>query len=274
MTFFDFSLKDRVAIVTGASRGIGKAIALAFADAGAKVTIADILDPELEETASEIRSKGRSAFAIKTDVSNKQDIDAMVDNTVKEFGSVDILVNNAARYSTIPTMKLREDGWTKILDVNVKGCYLCAQAVGQVMIQHKKGSMINISSLAGIMVEPHEGAYGVSKAALIQLSRVLASELAHHNIRVNCIAPGMIGGTWMSAALTNRPEFQIHVESAVIPLGRVGKPDEIASVAVFLASDASSYVTGTTICVDGGVSLSGQNRDEMGKIMPPEYHLM
>ena len=261
-----------MAIVTGASRGIGKAIALAFADAGADVTVADIVVAEMENTAAEIRSKGRRALAIPTDISRKQDVDKMVAETVKELGTIDILLNNPAVCLFIPLMKFREDGWNSTFDTNVKGYYLCAQAAGMVMIKHKKGSIINIGSVGGRLVDAYAGAYGVSKAAVEQLSRVLASELGHHNIRVNCIAPGFTR-TQMAEPIVSDPPTLKRFEN-IIPLKRIAEPDDVAAVALFLASDAASYVTGATIDVDGGVSLSGLNPDEIGRLIPPKYQFL
>ena len=271
MTVFDFSLKDKVAIVTGASRGIGKAIALAFADAGADVVAADILIPEMEAVAAEIRAKGRRALAIKTDVSSKQDVDNMMSQTLKEFGTVDTLVNNAAKVLVIPTTKVRENSWDKIFDIDVKGCYLCAQAVSEVMIENKKGCIINISSGAGITGNPYEGAYAVAKAAVIHLNKVLATELGRYNIRVNCIAPGVIR-TKMAEGVFNDPATLKRFSDAM-PMKRLGEPDEIAAVTLFLASDAASYVNGVTICVDGGAVASGFDTELIGKTLPPELQL-
>jgi NAD(P)-dependent dehydrogenase (short-subunit alcohol dehydrogenase family) len=272
MASFDFSLKNRVAIVTGAGRGIGKAIALAFADAGADLVVSDLNVSNLESVASEIQSKGRRSLVVKADVSHKQDVDNMVAETLKVFGTVDILINNAARVSFIPLMRLREDGWDKIMDIDVKGCYLCAQAVGRVMIDNNKGNIINIGSVAGSLVNPYEGVYAAAKAAVAQLSRVLASELAHHGIRVNCIAPGVIR-TKMAEAIYSNPKALKRFEN-IIPIGRIGEPDEIASVAVFLASEAASYLTGAVIYVDGGASLSGVSPKEFGQTMPEKYQLL
>lgn len=266
MASFDFSLTDRVAIVTGASRGIGKAIALAFADAGADVVVASRTVPDLEKTAAEIRSKGRRALVVQTDLLKKQDIDNMAAETLKEFGTVDILVNNGARDMPMPLMKIREDGWDKIVDSGLKGYYLCAQAVHKVMVEKKRGNIINIASVNATMVDPYDGAYGVAKAGVVGLSRVLAAELGLYNIRVNAIAPGFIR-TRMTEPIWSVPEF-LNGMTNTLPLKRIGEPDEMAAIAVFLASDAASYVTGATIYADGGLSLSGFNPDDMGKTMP------
>ena len=271
VTLFNLSLKDRVAIVTGASRGIGKAIALAFADHGANVVCASRSVPDLEKTAAEIKSKGRRALVVQTDTAKKQDIDNMVAAAVKEFGTIDILVNNGTRDIAMPSMKMREDGWDKIVDTGLKGYFLCAQAAGKVMIEHKKGSIVNISSINATLVDPYDGVYGTVKAGVVQLTRVMAGELAHYGIRSNCICPGFTK-TKMTEAIWSDAKAKSKFEE-IIPIKRMASPDEIAAVAVFLVSDAASYVTGATIYADGGLSLSGFNPQEMGATFPPELQI-
>lgn len=271
MTPIDFSLTNKVAIVTGASRGIGKAIALAFADAGADVAVASRTVPDLENTAAEIRSKGRKALVVETDVSKKQDIENLVSQTVKTFGTIDILVNNAAQLVVSLPSKLRDDGWDKMMDVNLKACFLLARESSRVMIEHKSGSIINIGSVAGMMAVPYESAYAISKAGLIQLSRILAGELAHYQIRVNSIEVGLVK-TRMSELVWKNPENNKAWENN-IPMHRVAEPQEIAAVAVFLASEAASYVTGASICADGGAALAGFNPDIMGETLPKDLRI-
>lgn len=271
MSVFNFPLKDRVAIVTGASRGIGKAIALAFAEAGADVVVASRTVPDLENTAAEIRSKGRRALVIATDTSKSEDVQNMVSQTLREFGTIDILVNDAAREVMVPLMKLREDGWDKIIDVGLKGYYLCAQAAGKVMVERGKGNIINIASMNATVANPYDGAYCAAKAGVVQMTRALAVELGRYHIRANAIAPGFIR-TKMTEALWTKHDFLKSVED-VIPLKRIGEPNEIAAIAVFLASDAATYITGATIYADGGVSLSGYNPELLGQNMPPHLQL-
>jgi len=270
MTQFSLSLKDRVAIVTGASGGLGKAAVLALADAGAQVVGTDVDIAGMQNTVSEVQSKGGKAMAIKADVSKKQEVDAVVEDTVKTFGTVDILVNNAGVESFFPLMKLREDGWDKVFDINVKGYYLFAQAAGRVMMRNKKGSIVQIGSGAGLQVNPYSGAYCTSKAAVTQLSRVLAVELGYHNIRVNCVAPGFIRTNMLGGGLPGSDAIQKRL-GELVPLNRVAEPDEIAAVILFLASDMSSYVNGATIYVDGGVTLTGYNVEEVARTLPPKY---
>ena len=176
MTAFDFSLTDRIAIVTGASRGIGKAIALAFADAGADVVCASRTVEDLEKTAEEIRSKGHRALVVPTDTSKKEDIDNMVEQTLKQFGTVDILVNNAARDLVVPIMKMKEEGWDKVMDSGLKGYFRAVQAAGMVMVDNRKGNIINIVSINATMVDPYDGVYGTAKAGLVQMTRYLAGQ--------------------------------------------------------------------------------------------------
>jgi len=271
MSPLNLSLKDRVAIVTGASRGIGKAIALALADAGAHVVCASRTVPDLEQTASEIRARGKRAMVVQTDTSIKQDIDNMVAETVREFGTIDILVNNGARGLAIPLMKLREDGWDKLFDVHVKGYFLCAQAAGKVMIERRKGNIINIASMNATLVNPYSGGYCTAKAAEVQLTRTIAGEVGHYGIRCNAIAPGFIK-TKMTETMWADPK-RVQRWDSIIPAGRFGEPEDVAAVAVFLASDASSYITGATIYVDGGLTLTGYNPEEMGSLMPPHMQL-
>ncbi|MBU2643555.1 SDR family oxidoreductase [bacterium] len=271
MTSISFSLNNKVAIVTGASRGVGKAIALAFADAGADVVVASRTVPDLEETAAEIRSKGRKALIVKTDISQKPDIENLVKQTVKTFGTIDILVNNAAQLVVSLPSKLRDDGWDKMMNINLKGCFLLARETSQVMIEHQKGSIINIGSVAGMMAVPYESAYAISKAGLIHLSKILAGELAHYNVRVNSIEVGLVK-TRMSALVWKNPENRKVWENN-IPMHRIAEPSEIAAVAVFLASEAASYVTGASICVDGGAVLAGFNPDIMGATLPEDLRI-
>jgi len=271
MTAIDFSLNSKVAIVTGASRGLGKAIALAFADAGADVVVAARTVSDLEDTAAEIRSKGRQALVIKTDVSQKEEIINLVDQTVKTFGTIDILVNNAAQLVVSLPSKLRDDGWDKVMNVNLKGCFLLAREASKVMIEHQKGSIINIGSVAGVMAVPYESAYAISKAGLIHLSKILAGELAHYQIRVNSMEVGLVK-TKMSEVVWKNPENNKIFENN-IPMHRIAETSEIAAVAVFLASEAASYVTGASICVDGGASLAGFNPDIMGATLPEDYRI-
>jgi dehydrogenase/reductase SDR family protein 4 len=247
-----FSLEGKVALVTGGKRGLGKAMALGFADAGADVAICSrvLADGELEVAADEIRQIGRRSVAIRADVTRKADVEAMVDQVVAELGAIDILVNNAGQYIEIPTLELSEEDWDAVQATHLKGSFLCSQAVGKVMVKQKRGSIINIASLIGVRPILCPGGYDAAKAGLMMFTTSLAIELAPHKIRVNAIAPGFMK-TKMNERITKKPDLLKKFERA-IALGRIGETEEIATTAIFLASEASSYITGITILVDGG----------------------
>ena len=249
-----FPLQGKVAIVTGGRRGIGEAIALALAEAGADIAICDrvVDDGELEAVAEEVQRLGRRSLAVQADITNKADVDSMVQRVVDEFGVIDILVNSAAMNIRALLLELGEDGWDRVINTDLKGYYLCSQAVGKRMVEQKRGSIINIASTAAIKAAAEMGAYCIAKAGVVMLTRVLALELAQYNIRVNAIAPYMVK-TKFSQPLWGDPETLKQLESE-IPLGRLAEPGDIVGSALFLASDASSYITGHTIIVDGGLS--------------------
>jgi NAD(P)-dependent dehydrogenase (short-subunit alcohol dehydrogenase family) len=245
MTIPDFSLDGKVALVTGGKRGIGKAIALTFAEAGADVVVCGRTLPDLEIVAEKIKGLGRRSLAVKTDVSSKSDVESLVDLVIKEFGTIDVLVNNAVVYAGGTLVDLPEEDWDNTLDIGLKGYYLCSQAVARVMMQKKKGSIINMASTAGIRPTGRQGAYSVIKAAGIMLTKLLAAELAEYDIRVNALAP-----TVVKTELTNTDLLKGFM--AQLPLGRLTEVEELAAAALFLASDAASYVSGHTLIVDGG----------------------
>ena len=253
MTEPSFDLSDRVAIVTGGSRGIGRAIALGLANYGADVVVASRKQEDLDIVADEIRATGRKAAAIATHMRNREDIDQLVQRTLDEFGKIDILVNNAGTNPYFgPMMGVEERTWDQIMTVNLKGYFLLAQAVAKGMIERKSGNIINVSSAGGRRASPGLGAYSVSKAGVIMLTQVLAQELGQYGIRVNAIAPGIIQTRFAEALWSNDAILKRSVEQT--PLGRIGQSEEMAGVCVWLASDASSYVSGQTIVLDGGSS--------------------
>jgi NAD(P)-dependent dehydrogenase (short-subunit alcohol dehydrogenase family) len=246
------SLAGKVAVVTGGRRGIGRAIALALAEAGADVSLGDrvVDDGELEAVAEEVKKSGRRALAIQADITQKADVDNLVQKTLAEFGTIDILVNNAAMNIMSPLLELREEGWDKVIDTDLKGYYLCSQAAGRVMVKQERGNIINIASTAAVDTAPGMGAYCIAKAGVVMLTRILAIELAGHNIRVNAVAPSIVKTKfsqplWADAATLKKIESEI-------PLGRLAEPEDIVGAVVFLASEASAYITGHTIVVDGG----------------------
>jgi len=217
MSLNQFSLADRVAIVTGAGRGIGKAIALGLADAGAAVVVAARTASDIESTASEIEAKGKKALAVPTDVRLSDQVNSLMDETVKELGGIDILVNNAGGSFNISTMELSEGGWDAIVRENLKSVFLCSQAAAKVMTRQKRGAIVSIASIAGLQAYTANAAYGAAKAGIMNLTKTLAIDLAEHNIRVNAIAPGYIATPGMAQLFTARPDA-----AKQIPLARPG----------------------------------------------------
>jgi len=243
-------LADKVAIVTGSGQGIGRAIALAFAREGANVVIFDKIPQTANEAANEIISLGRQALVIVGDVSNGRDVNKLVEAALETFGRINVLVNAAGIAVRSPIIELSEENWDKVIDVNLKGTFLCCQAVGKVMIKQKGGSIINIASIAGHTPQILLGAYSPSKAGVISLTELLAIEWAEYGVRVNAISPGPIK-TPLTDAIYADPKLR-EARCKAIPMKRFGEPEEVANVAVFLASEDSSYITGHTIVVDGG----------------------
>jgi gluconate 5-dehydrogenase len=246
-----FSLEGKVAIVTGSSRGIGRAIAEGLAGAGAAVTV-NGRDPETTQAVADaIVAAGGKSLAVAADVSKAEDVERLIRTTADRFGRLDILVNNAGispYYKPAETMT--EDEWDDVMSVNLKGVFLCCQAAGRVMIPQKSGRIINMSSVAGKVALPRLIAYSAAKGAINQLTRVLAVEWAPHHILVNAIAPGYIE-TDLTKGLRENPT-RLDAMIGRIPLGRLGKATEIAGAAIYLASDAASYVTGQMLDIDGG----------------------
>ncbi len=249
----DYTLKDKVALVTGGRRGIGRAVALAFARDGADVAVSDIVldDGMLEETAEEIRRLGSRSLSLRADVSRRSDVDAMVQTVLKEFGEIDVLANCAGVWIPGETLiECSDENWDKVMDTNLKGTHLCCRAVGRNMIRRKSGCIVNMSSQVGLTPGMAVGAYSVSKAGIIMLTRQLALELAPYNIRANALAPGIVK-TDFNAAFWKEPEAEKR-SSAMVPLGRLADPEDIAQAALYLASARSGYVTGEVLCVNGG----------------------
>ncbi len=246
-------LKGKVVLITGSTRGIGKEFAIGFAKEGADVIINGRSSEKAKAVAKEIEGLGVRSIAMVADVSLSQDVTRMVEEAVKTFGRIDILVNNAGVNPFIlEAEKIKEEGWDQVLDVNLKGVFLCCQAVGKKMIQQGGGKIINISSAAGILGEQGFLPYCVSKAGVMVLTRILAYEWSRYNIIVNAIAPGFIAGG-MNTPVLNK-EILVSGLTQQVPLKRLGIPEEIVKIALFLASDDSSYINGTTIVADGGMT--------------------
>jgi NAD(P)-dependent dehydrogenase (short-subunit alcohol dehydrogenase family) len=245
-------LLNQVSLVTGASRGIGRGIAVAYAKEGSDVIINCSSSVQAaEEVAKEVRSLGRRALVVQADVSNKAEVEGMVSKVIREFGKVDVLVNNAGISVVGPSEDLEEGRWRRGIDVLLTGVFFCCQAVGREMIKRMNGRIINVASMVGIVGFPERACYCSAKAGVINLTQVLACEWAGYNINVNAIAPGYIK-TDLIGDLISRGLYDGKALARRAPLGRMGTPEDIASTAVFLASGEASYITGQTICVDGG----------------------
>ena len=243
-----FEIPNKVAIVTGASKGLGKAIAIGLANAGANIIAADILDTS--DTVKEIKRLGREVIELKVDVSKKQDVEDMVKKTIEKFGRIDILVNNAGILRMGNAEELKEEDWNKVIQINLTGQFLCAQAVGKQMIKQKSGKIINIASIAGLGGYAQSVPYSASKAGIILLTKSLAVEWGKHNIQVNAICPGVFA-TDMTDSFLKDKQFMEMIK-AKVPLGRYAKPEELTGTIIYLASDASSYMTGHALVIDGG----------------------
>ncbi len=246
-------LKNKVALITGARRGMGKTHALTLANYGAKVAVTDISQEDCQKVADEIKSQGGEAIALKLDVTNKTEIEEVVKKVVKAFGRLDILVNNAGICQFKPFLELSEEEWDKTLDINLKGEFLCAQAAALVMKKQGGGVIVNIASVAmgqqGIGF-PNIVHYCATKGGIAAMTEAAAVELAPAKIRVNCIAPGMIDTPMIDPVKSDPKAFKAMLGR--LPLGRAGKPEEVSELVAFLASDASSYMTGSVVVVDGG----------------------
>ncbi len=254
MSLSVFSLEGKVSIVTGAGRGIGKAIALGLADAGADVVVAARTASDIDATVGEIIAKGKKALAVPTDVRLSDPVTNLAEKTIAQFGRIDILVNNAGGTFAAPTMELSEGGWDAIVRENLKSVFLCSKAAAKVMISQGKGSIISIASVAGLRAYLNNAAYGAAKAGIINFTKTLAIGLAPHNIRVNAIAPGFIATHGALQFQKDIPTERMQRRLASTPLGRFGQPEEIVGGVIYLASDASSYVTGQTLVIDGGLT--------------------
>ena len=248
-----FDLSGKVAVVSGSGRGIGRAIALALARAGADLAVFSRTEEQFRDTAAAIEKIGRRALGMRVDVTEPGDVEAMVKAVLDEYGHLDIMVNNAGinpSYTRVEKVELQD--YELIMDVNVKGAFLCSQQVIPVMKKQGKGCIINVASVAGLKALFKCSAYTASKGALVQLTRTMALELAPFDIRANALCPGFVY-TGMTDELLDNERGKDRV-LALIPMGRTGELDEIAPAAVFLASDEASYITGAVLCVDGGSS--------------------
>jgi len=246
----NYDLSGKVAIVTGGGRGIGRAISLGLADCGAKLVLASRTIEDLEKVVSEIKGNGGEATPVVTDLMVSEQINALVEATMKTYGRVDILVNNAARSFLRPLMDLREDGWDKIFDVNCKAAFLLSRAVAKIMGEQGGGRIINITTVGAVRGGAGMGVYHASKAALSMLTKCMAVEWAPLNVNVNAVGPGLTK-TAFSQPIWSNPSLEQMITTRV-PKGRLAEPEEIVGAVLFLCSEDSSFITGESIYVDGG----------------------
>ena len=252
---FEGWLEGKVAAVTGAGRGIGRAIALAMASAGADIAVASRTESELETVAEEIRGLGRRALVVRTDASVEAEVEALVARTEADLGALDIMVNNAGVAPFLATfLDTRPEGFEKYFGINFWSAVHGTRAAGRRMVERGSGCVLNLASIDAVMIDPDLSYYGAAKAAIVNLTRATALEWAAGGVRVNALAPGWID-TPMNEAERSDPQAEARILSA-IPMGRWGRPEEIAAAAVFLCSPAASFITGETLIIDGGQTLT------------------
>ena len=243
--------KGKTALITGSARGIGRAIAERLASEGARIIISDVLEDVAQNTVKEFKAKGYDAVAIKADVSSLADASRLIDEAIKQYETLDIVVNNAGITRDTLMLRMKEADWDAVLNVNLKGAFLVTQAASKVMIKQRSGRIVNISSVVGRMGNAGQTNYAASKAGLIGLTKAAAKELASRGITVNAIAPGFI----KSEMTDKMPEAAREKLSGGIPLGRLGLPEDVAAVTAFLVSDDAAYITGQVVGVDGGLLM-------------------
>jgi len=244
-------LKDKVVMITGGARGIGRSIAMVFAAEGADIAVCDVNLEASETTCRDIEGLGRKAIAVKMDVTSIGNVEEGLNKILDKFTKVDILVNNAGITKDTLILRMSEADWDAVISVNLKGTFNCTRAVSKIMVKQRRGNIINIASIIGIIGNPGQANYSASKAGIIALTKTSAKELASRNINVNAVAPGFIQ-TEMTAKL---PDDLKEKMKAVIPLDKFGTPEDVANACLFLASEDASYITGQTIVVDGGMVM-------------------
>lgn len=250
-----FEVKDKVAIVTGSSKGIGRAIAIGLAEAGADVALFARTENELQEVASKIESIGRKALPLVTDVTDADNVESSIKQVIKTFGKIDILVNNAGINIRKPALDYEEEDWNKIVDINMKSVFMLSKLVGSYMKEQNSGKIVSIASVDGHIGATTGVIYGMTKAAVIHMTKVLAIEWGKYNINVNAIGPGYVK-TQITAEKLENPEYMKYVMDRS-PIKRIGTFEDMVGATVFLSSEASDFMTGQTLLVDGGMSIFG-----------------
>ncbi|WP_372807147.1 3-oxoacyl-[acyl-carrier-protein] reductase [Pontiella sp.] len=246
-----FELNEKVAMVTGAARGLGQAIAVKLAEAGADIALCDLKAEWLEETAAKVKALGRKVECYGVNVADGESVTEGVKAITKDFGKIDVLVNNAGITKDGLLMRMSEDDWDAVLNVNLKGVFLCTKAAMRGMMKQRSGTIVNIASVIGLMGNAGQANYAASKGGVISFSKTVAKELASRNVRCNAVAPGFIR-TAMTDALDEEVQNKM---KELIPLNRFGEPEDVANVVLFLASDASAYVTGQVLSTCGGMVM-------------------
>lgn len=251
-----FRLDGQTAVVTGAARGLGEAMAIALSEAGADVVVVDVLAERAAKTAEVVRENGVRSTAVEADITDEPQIEALTEQVLDEYGGVDILVNNAGVGGVSLPRDVSLEEWNEIIETNLTGTFLCCKHLGDAMIETDGGRIVNISSMSGFIANHPQShiAYTTSKAGVAMLTRNLASEWAEHGIRLNAIAPGYMRTAMTEEAIENHPEWHEYWLS-ILPAGRLGRPDELGGIVVFLASEASSYMTGEILMYDGGFTI-------------------
>ncbi|WP_366922043.1 glucose 1-dehydrogenase [Metallumcola ferriviriculae] len=245
-----FNLSDKVVLITGAAGGLGQAMAIGLAEYGADIALADLKPENTNDILAQIHGLGRKAAAFKVDITDKDDVRLMVEKVHKEFGKIDVLVNSAGINNRKKLEDYTEQEWDNIVDVNLKGTFLCSQAVGEIMLAQGKGKIINLASVSSVLGHPHHAPYAASKGGVALLTKVMAVEWAKRGINVNAIAPAYVRTSLTADHLAEGDNYQ--QISNTIPMGRLGEPEDIVGAAVYLASNASNFVTGHLLMVDGG----------------------
>jgi NAD(P)-dependent dehydrogenase (short-subunit alcohol dehydrogenase family) len=251
-----YRLDGKVALITGGSRGIGRATALGFAEAGANIAVAGRKRPDLENVGQEIEKLGRKALPVAAHAGRMEDIQSLVSKVTDEFGRIDILVNNAGTSPALASsLEVDERLWDSVMNLNLKGLFFLSQAAAKVMKEHGGGRIINVASVDGFKPEANIGTYGISKAGVIMVTKVMALELAQYNIRVNALAPGNVHTRLGDSRFLAMPEYEREMITRT-PLGRIADPDDMVGAMIYLASDASSFMTGECVVVGGGILLT------------------